>query len=296
MRKVLVLMSTYNGEKFIREQLDSLFAQKEVEASVLVRDDGSSDSTLAILDEYRVKYPLDYYTGDNLKPARSFMHLLFQAPDCDYYAFCDQDDVWDSGKLSAAVKALSRTDKPAMYYCAMTLVDEHLKPIGAYFRPESFTRSLAASCLFGDEIAGCTMVFNRALMQEVRLYEPDYLTMHDGWVHRVCLAVGGEVYADSTPYILYRQHGGNVVGKRDRSASERIRKLLRREKHFSRLAGEMLKGYGGCMREDDCRLLAACADYRGAKAKKVILQTARRLEVPKKKQKELKIKLYAGSF
>ena len=294
--KILVLMSAYNGEKYIREQLDSLFAQKGVEASVLVRDDGSSDSTLAILEEYKAKYPLDYFTGENLKPAKSFMYLLFHAPDCDYYAFCDQDDVWDSGKLLAAVAALSRTNKPAMYYCAMTVTDDRLNPTGSYFRPEAYSRSLTASCLFGDEIAGCTMAFNRTLLQELRRYEPNYLTMHDGWVHRVCLAVGGEVFADSTPYILYRQHGGNTVGMGKRSAVDRLGKLLHREKHFSRLAGEMLAGYGDDLQDEERRFLSACADYRSGAAKQEILRAARKTGVPDKKLTELKIKLYTGAF
>ena len=79
---------------------------------------------------------------------------------------------------------------------AMDLVDEFLRKDGYYFRESEKAQSLQYSCLFGDEIAGCTMVFNRKLADAVRLYEPRYITMHDGWVHRVCLSVGGTIISD----------------------------------------------------------------------------------------------------
>ena len=108
-------MSTYNGETYLREQLDSILAQDIQEApinaylKILVRDDGSSDGTVGILEDYKRKYPgvVDYYTGENMRTARSFWHLLRNAPDSDYYAFSDQDDFWLSGKLSRAVKILN---------------------------------------------------------------------------------------------------------------------------------------------------------------------------------------------
>ena len=98
--KVLVLMSTYNGEKYLREQIDSILGQRGVEVSLLVRDDGSTDATLTTLDEYKESGRLDYYCGNNLGPARSFMHLLQNAPASDFYAFSDQDDKWMDDKLS----------------------------------------------------------------------------------------------------------------------------------------------------------------------------------------------------
>ncbi len=97
MDSIVVLMSTYNGEKYIREQLDSIFNQEGIDVKVVVRDDGSKDTTHAILDEYKKTHELVWYTGENLKSARSFMDLIYQAPESDYYAFADQDDYWDPG-------------------------------------------------------------------------------------------------------------------------------------------------------------------------------------------------------
>ena len=124
MNKVLILMSVYNGEKYLVEQIESLIHQERVDVSILVRDDGSSDGTIDILENYKTKGILDFYTGENLRPARSFMHLLFNAPDCDYYAFCDQDDVWLPEKLLVATDALKDVNGPSMFYHAMDLVDE----------------------------------------------------------------------------------------------------------------------------------------------------------------------------
>ena len=93
-KKVLILLSTYNGERYIKEQIESLLKQENVKVSILVRDDGSTDGTINILNEYQKQGKLKWYTGENLKPAKSFMNLVENAPEYEYYAFCDQDDVW----------------------------------------------------------------------------------------------------------------------------------------------------------------------------------------------------------
>lgn len=262
MERVIVLMSTYNGEKFIREQLDSILYQEGVDVRILARDDGSSDRTLEILDEYKQRGKLDYYTGENLGPARSFMDLVYTAPEAGYYAFCDQDDVWVQGKLKNAIGLLREIKDAALYYHAMNIVDESLVKYDYYFRKEVYARSLEYSCLFGDEIAGCTMVFNRALLEAARKYEPQFITMHDGWLHRVCLSVGGEVTGDDTAYIYYRQHPSNAVGMHKISLSERIKNRKKNERKFSRLAGEMLAGYSECMTQSEKEFLCVIRDYK----------------------------------
>ena len=121
-------MSTYNGEKYLREQIDSILGQRGVEVTLLVRDDGSSDATLSILDEYKSSGLLDYYCGSNLGPARSFMHLLQNAPASDFYAFSDQDDKWMDDKLLAAITSMEgHESEPALYFSQTQLVDAGLK-------------------------------------------------------------------------------------------------------------------------------------------------------------------------
>ncbi|MBR4115330.1 MAG: glycosyltransferase, partial [Bacteroidales bacterium] len=120
LEKVCVVLASYNGQKYIREQLDSIAAQEGVEVSLLVRDDGSRDATQEILEQYQNAGALRWYTGAHLNVAQGFLELLRNAPEADYYAFCDQDDVWLPDKLAAAVAMLKQENPalPLMYYCA----------------------------------------------------------------------------------------------------------------------------------------------------------------------------------
>ena len=108
MRNILVLMSTYNGEKYLKEQIDSILAQKNVEVTIQVRDDGSTDGTIRILEEYQKCGKLNWYSSTNMGPAKSFLDLVYNAPlKYDYYAFCDQDDYWKEDKLYKAIETVS---------------------------------------------------------------------------------------------------------------------------------------------------------------------------------------------
>ena len=120
-------MSTYNGELYIKQQLDSIFAQNEVEVSVFARDDNSSDETTNILREYSEQQPLKFYSGNNLGPGLSFIDLIHHCEEYEYYAFADQDDVWESNKLVCAIDALKGyKEKVAFYNSNVAVVDEEL--------------------------------------------------------------------------------------------------------------------------------------------------------------------------
>lgn len=213
MKKVLVIMATYNGEKYLPEQLESLFRQRNVEISILVRDDHSRDGTQKLLEEYQNEGKLTWYTGEHLNVSKGFFDLMKQAEkiESDYIAFCDQDDVWDEDKLSIAIEHLEKSaeNTPALYYCGQRLVDGKLKFLSDHTLNDQ--RSLMTRFVLSD-FAGCTGVFNRALLREVLSYEPEYMLMHDTWILKVCLATGGSVYVDPRPHMSYRQHGGNTVG------------------------------------------------------------------------------------
>ncbi len=248
-RDIAVLMSTYNGERYLREQVDSILAQERVDVRILVRDDGSTDATGTILDEYRRRGALAWRAGENLGPARSFMRLLAGAPDCGYYAFSDQDDVWLPGKLAAAVDALAALgDVPAMYLCQARLVDAALAPIGP--EPKLRPRLTFGEALVHEFCSGCTVVLNRGLRAIVAGFSPEYLPMHDGWVYCVAHAVGARVVFDPVPRILYRQHGGNAVGLGNgflHGWRLRLRRLAGGEHERYRRALEIRKGFYGDM-------------------------------------------------
>lgn len=212
MEKIQVLMSTYNGERFLREQLDSIFAQKGVEVSMLVRDDGSTDSTVDILREYEEKHNLKWYTGENLGSAKSFMDAIYKSDECPYYAFADQDDIWDDDKLVSAVNMLKNSSKPAFYFSDARISDEHGKPFGKLlYGQDPKINFFSLACVGG--ILGCTQVFNKALKDViVKAPFPENIRMHDYYIAMICVGIGGDMVFDINPRINYRQHGGNVVG------------------------------------------------------------------------------------
>lgn len=215
MEKIQVLISTYNGEKYLREQLNSVIEQKGVNVKILVRDDGSTDSTLEILKEYKEKGFLEYYTGENIGYKKSFMTLVSYCikEKSDYYAFCDQDDFWESNKLISAINKIEsiHEDMPKLYFSNLKIVDENLNQIG--FKDYSNMNISLGGAMVRFNMAGCTMVFNNELLNMIFKEEFFKLNIsHDAWIYKVCLAIGGKVIFDESSYIKYRQHGNNVTG------------------------------------------------------------------------------------
>ena len=261
--KVCVLLSTYNGEKYIKEQLESLYSQEGVSLSLLVRDDGSVDSTCAVLDAEQAAGRLVWYTGKNLKPAFSFWNLLQKAPDAPFYAFCDQDDVWDNDKLKVAVdKLASAGDAPALYFCQTRLVDASLNEIESVKISPLLTYDEALIYHF---VTGCTMVINSAMREILLRYTPEFIRMHDIWIYNVAQAVGAKVFFDSIPHISYRQHGGNVIGQANSFKTvwkARVARMKKDKCIRSRLAKELLNGYSDVMSSKNLLLTKMAANYK----------------------------------
>ena len=253
MKKVTILLSSFNGEAYLEEQLGSIVAQKDVQTNILVRDDGSSDHTCDILDQWQQKAVLSWYRGENIGPARSFMDLLRQAGDSCYYAFSDQDDYWLSDKLKVAVDKLELYEKrPALYFCQTELVDKNLNRVNSVI---IHPRLSFGEALVYQFVGGCTMVMNRALRDIILQYNPQYLSMHDVWIYDVAQAIGAHVVFDHIPHILYRQHGGNVTGQSTSVMTEwkhRTGRLVKRDLHSrSKVAQEIHKGYFDMMPEEN---------------------------------------------
>lgn len=245
MDKVCVLMSTYNGEKYLNEQIDSILKQKNVEVTLLVRDDGSSDNTINILQEYAKNGKLSYYTGKNLKPAFSFLNLLKNAPESEYYAFSDQDDYWMEEKLEKAIEQLKKSDNYLnIYFSNVETVDKNLNHM---FVGRIEKKELASSFICSPAI-GCSMVINNNMRKKIIEKNLDDLNkniMHDGWIYRVGLAIGANVIYDYNYYIKYRQHENNVIGlHKDRKLLKKIQNFFsKREKYKSYIAADILKLY-----------------------------------------------------
>jgi rhamnosyltransferase len=207
-------MSTFNGEEYLPEQLDSILSQKGVDIKIVVRDDGSTDRTLDILKTYQQKYGCISIESDggNLKPCRSFLKLISENTESDYFALSDQDDIWDDNKLFSAISKLADLpeEKPAMYFSNLRIVDSNNK---FYRNSHSSRRDLKNkyNALIATAATGCTIVYNRRLAQIAAKVKPRTFSMHDTWIYMTCAFFGNIVY-DFEPHINYRQHGNNVIG------------------------------------------------------------------------------------
>lgn len=276
MKDVAVIMASYNGDKYIRQQIDSILNQQNVNVFILVRDDGSTDKTKEILNQYQRDGKLAWYTGEHLNVQKGYLDLMKKINDYDveYIAFADQDDVWDCDKLYVAISKLEEfsAEKPSLYYAGQRLVDENLKFI------ENHTlnryRTLTTRFVLSD-FAGCTGVFNKKLLKEVLSYEPEYMLMHDTWILKVCLCLGGSVYVDPGVHMNYRQHDKNVLGLgHGFFSSLKQVKLYLFDYQVERQMHELKKGYSGRMIPEFETLVEIICNYRNNSAyKKRLLDT-----------------------
>jgi len=218
---VAILMGTHNGAQFLPEQLNSLVAQTHQNWVLIVSDDGSSDDTIKILKVYQAKWPEGKLTIKE-GPKQGFCaNFLSMACDpsvrADYYAFCDQDDVWLPSKLEIAINNIvvhqvHRTLTLPYLYCGRTTyVSENLEPIGIsplFVFPTKFRNALVQSIAGGN-----TMVFNQETKSALEKAGVVNVPSHDWWLYLLVSGIGGEVHYDKAPQILYRQHDHSIVGE-----------------------------------------------------------------------------------
>ena len=263
-KRVCVLLSTYNGEKYLDEQLDSLIRQENVDIDILVRDDGSTDSTCRILEQWQQKGLLRWYSGGNKGFAMSFMDLVHNSDGYDYYAFCDQDDIWLPNKLDVAIGHLAMLQNPNKLYCSNAfyfkngenygLIKKHIPEYNIY------------TCLLKNIAPGCTMVFNSGLKRILSSKMPQSIIAHDFWVYQVAVLFG-EVFYDGNSCILYRQHENNQIGAKTGIVEKwkrRITSLFISSEKGSRAlqAKELLKCYDDAMDLKTHQTVSCVAEYK----------------------------------
>lgn len=214
---VTILMCTYNGERFLSQQLDSIASQTYREWNLVVSDDGSTDATLKILQQYSKVWGegrLTVQQGPKRGFAANFMSVACDTPvQSQFYAWADQDDIWQDTKLELAMTALQTepADIPALYCARTELIGEAGAVIGRsplFPRPTSFANALVQSIAGGN-----TMVFNHPTLELFRLGGTQLdIVSHDWWAYLLVTGVGGKVLYDKSPSILYRQHDANLIG------------------------------------------------------------------------------------
>lgn len=255
-KSVLILLSTYNGQKYIREQLDSLYNQKDVDIHILVRDDGSKDNTVEILKDYQHKYgKMTIHADENVGAAMSFHTLMSYAyceyPNYDYYAFSDQDDVWLEDKLFIATQQLS-TNNGDLYYCNATITDHNLNKIEEL----GVVHNLSLQYLmFRQPALGCTQVMTKKyfslcteLFKDYIKHNPPLIELHDVWTMWISQMIGIKVIVDEKVHMLYRQHGNNVTTHNKEGFLQKMRRVSKRNRKHKGYTYSNLKIIGELLR------------------------------------------------
>ena len=211
---IAVAMSTYNGDAYISQQLDSVLAQDVTERAnliIYVRDDGSKDATLKILEQYEENGHIHLFRGENVGVTRSFLETLAAIPpDIDYIALCDQDDIWHKDKLSRAIEVLESRDAsiPQLYCSEYIFCNAEMNPQG-----QSHLNRTGVDfnkMLYENVVSGNTTVINQALRRLVVNAGYEAVYNHDWWIALVACALGGELVYDDFPSLDYRRTGSNV--------------------------------------------------------------------------------------
>lgn len=269
--RVAILLCTYHGQHYLAEQLDSFAAQSYENWEVWASDDGSKDGTHSILEDYKSRWDvgrLSIHFGPAEGFAANFLSLTCnESIDTNFYAYSDQDDVWEADKLARAVQWLESVpaDVPALYCSRTRLVDANNNEIGVsplFVKAPSF-----ANALMQNIGGGNTMVFNNAARELLReAGEKKSVITHDWWAYMVVTGCGGRVFYDSTPTLRYRQHGGNLVGTNANWAARlrRIRMLFQgRFKHWNDSNITALLTLEHRLTSENREILQRFADARG---------------------------------
>lgn len=214
-KKVLVLLSSYNGEKYISDQIESILNQKTVHTvDLLIRDDGSNDSTVEIIKKYIVLNPnrIRLIQGKNVGYVKSFFILIKEASGYDYYSLSDQDDVWMENKIEKAIEVLYKEDNsiPLLYSSTSYLVHDDLVPFGITQNKQKEITFL--NTMIQNFLPGHNQVMNQLLLNELK-DDIDYskIYVHDSWITNVAI-IKGKVLFNNEPFTYYRQHLDNEVG------------------------------------------------------------------------------------
>lgn len=233
MKKIIILISTYNGAEFLETQLDSILLQTYSNIMIYIRDDGSDDDTVSIVEKYQKKNNnIILIKGENVGARNSFFKLISELPErADYYAFCDQDDYWYPEKIEKGIMELEKTEGvniPLMYCSALQVTDEELNIIGRMNDIKNKRLIGFGNALVENINTGCTCIINDKLFEMLRMTKERYVNsilMHDWWIYLVASCFGQIIFDDNS-YIKYRQHENNCIGAKY-SITDKYKKKLR---------------------------------------------------------------------
>jgi len=231
-----ILLTTYNGEKYLAAQLDSLLAQTYTNFTVWAQDDASTDTTWDILEEYKARFPDKFHltrrTTNSGSSKANFLDLITTVRD-DYLMLCDQDDIWLPNKIEITMAKMKAMEKlhpntPLLVHTDLQVVDEQLNVISPSFKQHTkrnYNRMAFHQVLNLNNVTGCTAMYNLALAN-LLASPPTHCVMHDWWLQLVAVAFGKVGHINDAT-VLYRQHGQNVCGAKDvRKLSYKLNRLM----------------------------------------------------------------------
>lgn len=235
--KTAILMAAYNGEKYLKEQIDSILDQSFQDWELFIHDDGSKDSTVKILESYAEKYPdrIHVLKGPAAGGAKNNFLYLMNSVSAPYILFSDQDDVWKPKKVEKTLNAMQElenlygNDIPLLVFTELTIVDQKLNILAEKmcdYQKLNPTDQKINHIMLQNEMTGCTMMINKKLRDMgLKLKHPEKIIMHDWWLALIAVYFGKTMYIKE-PQIFYRQHGDNSVGAKDITSWEYIRNFL----------------------------------------------------------------------
>lgn len=220
MEQIDILLATYNGEKYLKEQIDSILNQTYTNFRLLISDDCSKDNTINILKEYEIKDDRIkvFYQQNNLGYVKNFEFLLNQVEN-KLFALSDQDDIWMDDKIECAINKLEETNSD-LYFCDLYLTNEKGESIkDSFWNEKGFYKKIIKDknkkgLLLNNYVTGCTIVSKSKFIKDFVPF-PDNM-MHDYWI-AIVVSLKGKIIYDKNPHIKYRQHGDNQVGSKMKS-------------------------------------------------------------------------------
>jgi len=239
MNKIAILLAVYNGEPYLKAQLDSILNQSYKNWKLYIRDDSSTDNSVQIINEYvsqfTDKIQLINDDNGNLGSCNNFFKLIEYAKNFDYYMLADQDDIWYKDKIEVSINKMIEIEnkigpfKPILLHTDLEVVDEKSEKISQSFwnyqKMDIKIGNLPYKLLLQNIVTGCTVIFNNQLKEKLHTL-PKNVIVHDWWIALVA-SVFGKVEVIESPTIKYRQHASNVAGAKNVNLKHFINRLMR---------------------------------------------------------------------
>lgn len=267
MAKVAILLSAYNGGRYIEEQLESIYHQTYKDFQLYIRDDGSEKEFVELLEKMKKKYGFVLYEGNNLGFVGSFMWLLRNVKDAEYYTFADQDDIWKEKKLEKAVEwfeeglagGVIKEKRPVLFHSAYAVMDSNGTVIDHFWFPDEgydFRRSVTE-----NHYSGFSMMINRSLRRFMIAGNDSEIGYHDWWAAMIVQAFGTAHSSDEV-LAVHRAHGDNITTFNIFTRFRWLHATWREESEIHKRALEFHKCFGRRLKKKDRILLELFCDER----------------------------------